>query len=122
MNVLLLLAGLLSLLLALAHSVLGERLIFSSWRKSPPAIPRRYQNIIWASWHVVSFLGLGISGSLIWLSHFPNLVSALKPALVSLGVGFVLSALIVFYATRGRHLGWIVLLAIAVLTILGFQD
>lgn len=118
MNVLLLIAGLLCILLGLAHSLLGERLIFSGWRETPPAIPRRHQNIIWASWHLGSFLGFGIGGALVWLAHFPELVLALKPALISLVVGFVLSSLIVLYATRGKHQGWIVLLMIAILTAL----
>ena len=118
MNLLLLIAGILSILLSLAHSLLGERLIFRDWRKSPPAIPRRHQNIIWASWHIVSFLGLGIGGAFIWLSHFPNVIAALKPALMSLVAGFILSSLIVLYGTRGKHPGWIVLLIIAVLTVL----
>ncbi|MEP3889659.1 MAG: hypothetical protein ABJN69_04280 [Hellea sp.] len=118
MNVLLLIAGLLSILLGLAHSLLGERLIFKGWRKTPPAIPRRHQNIIWASWHIGSFLGFGIGGALIWLSHFPDWTSGLAPMLMSLFVGFVLSGLIVLYGTRGKHPGWIVLLAIAALTLL----
>ena len=116
MTLLLLIAGLLSILLALAHSFLGERLIFRGWRKSPPAIPQRHQNIIWASWHIVSFLGFGIGGAFIWLSPKPDWISSLKPALTSLVIGFVLSGLIVLYGTRGKHPGWIVLLIIAVLT------
>lgn len=121
MSILLLIAGCLSLLLGLAHSLLGERLIFRSWRKSPPAIPRRHQNIIWASWHIVSFLGFGIGGALIWVSHFPDLVLALKPALINLIISFVLSGVLVLYATRGKHPGWMVLLVIAVLTVLGLK-
>lgn len=118
MNSLLLIAGCLSLVLGLAHSFLGERLIFMGWRKAPPTIARRHRNIIWASWHIGSFLGFGIGGALIWLSHFPELVTPLKPALMSLALGFILSGLIVLYATRGKHPGWIVLLLIAVLTLL----
>ena len=116
MSILLLIAGCLSLLLGLAHSFLGERLIFVGWRKTPPAIPRRHRNIIWASWHIGSFLGFGIGGALIWLSHFPDLIIVLKPALISLVLGFVLSGLIVLYGTRGKHPGWIVLSLIAALT------
>jgi len=121
MNVLLFIAGLLCILLGLAHSFLGERLIFMGWRKSAPAIPRRHQNIIWASWHLGSFLGFGIGGALIWLSRHPDFVIGLRPALISLIIGFILSSLIVLYATKGKHPGWIVLLIISVLMALALK-
>ncbi len=111
-------AGILAVLLGAVHSVLGEKLIFSDWRANPPTILRRHRNILWASWHIVSFLGLGIGGAFIWLSGKTDLIASLKPVLLSLALGFALSGLIVLYATRGRHPGWIVLLTIAVLTFL----
>jgi len=122
MNVLLFIAGLLSILLGMAHSLLGERLIFSGWRKTPPAIRQRHKNIIWASWHLGSFLGFGIGGALIFLSKQTELISPLKPVFVSLICGFILSSLIVFYATKGKHPGWIVLLIIAVLILFGLKS
>lgn len=121
MNVLLLIAGLLSILLALAHSFLGERLIFRGWRELPPAIKRRQQNIIWASWHLGSFLGLGIGSSLVFLSTQNDLTSALWPVLIIWIIAFVLSALVVLYATKGKHPGWIVFLIIVVFTLLGMR-
>jgi len=121
MNVLLLIAGLLCILLGLAHSFLGERLIFSGWQKIPPAIPRRHQNIIWASWHLGSFLGFGIGGAFMWLSRHSDFITELKPALISLIIGFILSGTIVLYATKGKHPGWIVLLIISVLTALALK-
>ena len=121
MNVLLFIAGILSILLGLAHSFLGERLIFSGWRETPPVIPRRHRNIIWASWHLGSFLGFGIGGALMFLARQVEILPRLQPILVSLIVSFVLSGLIVFYATKGKHPGWLVLLIIAVLTFLGLK-
>ena len=121
MNILLFIAGLLCILLGLAHSFLGERLIFNGWRKSPPVIRQRHQNIIWASWHLGSFLGFGIGGALIFLSKQAELISPLKPVFLSLIVGFILSSLIVLYATKGKHPGWIVLLIIGVLTLFGLK-
>ncbi|MDB2437887.1 hypothetical protein N9W89_04175 [Hellea sp.] len=53
---------------------------------------------------------------MISISYHADLIAALKPAFISLIIGFSLSSLMVLYATRGRHPGWIVLLIITVLT------
>lgn len=112
---LVLIAGLLAALLGIIHSLLGEKLIFGHWRKSPPDIPRRHYNILWATWHIVSCLGFGIAGVLVWLSAHNDLIASFKPALISLIAGLWLSSLLVLYATRGKHPGWIVLAIIGVL-------
>ena len=50
-------AGYLAIALGIIHSILGEWLIFSRWRKAAPDIPRQHRGIIWASWHELMLFG-----------------------------------------------------------------
>ena len=113
MNSLLLIAAILAILLGLAHSFLGERLIFSSWRKTPPAIPRAHRQIIWASWHVLTLLGWAMAAILLWAAQNFDQIEKLRPVLLALVIILGLSGLMVLYARRGRHPGWIVFMIIA---------
>jgi len=99
---LLAIAGYLAIALGLVHSILGERLIFSRWRKTAPDIPRQHRGIIWASWHALTLFGAAIGLILI---RVPLDV----PTLMIIAAAMVLAAILVAYGTRGRHPGWIVL-------------
>ncbi len=99
---LLTIAGYLAIALGVVHSVLGERLIFSRWRKTEPDIPRQHRGIIWASWHALTLFGAVIGIILIR-------VPLDAPVLMLISAAMVLAAILVAYGTRGRHPGWIVL-------------
>lgn len=120
-------AGILTILLGLAHSILGEHLIFKYKREKGKIIPSKHSKelpvghlrIIWASWHVATFLACGIGATLIrialvaeqgqpWISFF---IAATLYAISAVG-------LCVLLATKGRHPGWIVSFLIVILLIL----
>jgi hypothetical protein len=111
-------------LVGLAHSVLGEIVIFRKLRSGSvipdqpaPPLQRRNIYILWATWHLASALGFGLAAILLSLaaSH-----SAPDPTIVwAIVVSFAIGAALVLVATRGRHPGWIGLLIVAVLSYLG---
>jgi hypothetical protein len=120
------LAALLCVAVALGHSVIGEWMIFRHMRGSGAAtklVPtdagpgvREFQlRIIWASWHVLSFLGLAIAYGL-WSLPISSAHQGLLAAIAS---AFAASGLLVAYATRLRHPAWIALLLMAGLVISG---
>jgi hypothetical protein len=93
MNTYLFAAGILTALIGVVHSVMGEIMIFRALRRST-WIPtqggsalREFQvRIIWASWHILSLL-----------------------------TALVASAALVLIGTRGRHPAWLGLLLVAAL-------
>ena len=109
------LAVVLTVALGLVHSVLGECLIFRHLRDGSlvptlesPRLRERQLRITWASWHLVTLLGWALAGLLWQLAELNQaaLNERLVP-LIQLGLGS--SAVLVLYATRGRHPGWLVL-------------
>lgn len=121
MNTYLLIAAVLTIVLGLAHSVIGEVLIFRHWRKGEHkekihgAIPMRHRRIIWASWHIGTIFGFGLAALLYWLASPYS--QDLNTDLLEKSVLFPMlaSALLVLVGTRGKHPGWIVMLIISVL-------
>jgi hypothetical protein len=136
MNVYFALAGGLTFLLALAHSVLGELLLIRrlsndglpslapfSLIEAPsmglvgsPDLARRTLRF---SWHLPSVLGAGFGAILLRLA---------MPAAASIDLSFVegavalsilASSLVVLVCSKGKHPGWIAFLAIAILIWLG---
>jgi hypothetical protein len=113
-------AGLLLILIGLVHSILGEKLIFRRMRQGGfipthggPALREPHVRILWATWHVVSVLGFGFAALLLWLA---------QPAQAQLAQAFIAPTLIatlaassalVLIGTKGKHPGWIGLLAAA---------
>ena len=122
MNIYLLLAGGLSILLGLVHSVLGELLVFQKLRqggivptKANVILSERNIRIVWASWHVVTVCALGF-GIILCRQGFPEsreLESVFIKNTIMLSM-FSSSALVLL-GTKGRHPGWLVLLIIAIL-------
>ncbi len=76
MNIYFFIAGVLCLLLGLAHSLLGEILVFKDKRKPGNIVPtiggsglrERHLRIIWATWHLATFFGWCLGVLLIGLS------------------------------------------------------
>jgi len=112
----------LAIVTGIAHSVLGELLIFRQLRSgtlvptlgAPPLLGRNVR-ILWATWHLASVFGWAFAAILLRLALQPNapLVGLLVGATVAAYAG---GALLVFVGTRGRHPGWVALAAIAALT------
>lgn len=121
----LLTAGVLAILLGLAHSILGEILIFNSKRQQGNIVPtkvftidqEKHLRIIWASWHTLSVFGWCLGAILIKVSMVAaNGDSSVLDFLIkSIAYSMFASSFLVLYGTKGRHPGWIVLLAIGIL-------
>ena len=126
LNSYLLAAAILAFIVGLVHSALGERLVFRRLRKGG-AIPTNggtllgegHVRILWASWHVLSVFGWGISCILLWLAfHAPARASA-GFILNAIAVSMLCGAGLVFVGTKARHPGWAGLLGVAVLVWIG---
>lgn len=122
MSTTLFIAGLLAIVIAIVHSALGEILIFSRMRQGTvvptsgqPLLRERHVRILWASWHLVSLLGLAFAALLLHSAYSGD--GSFNAAFVHNTVFFVMaaSALLVLIATLGKHPGWVGLLAVAVL-------
>lgn len=118
-------AGVLMILIGIAHSVIGEILIFRQLRAgtivpllAPPPLRERHLRILWANWHLTSALGWGLAALLILIAVAPD-PSSYALQVRTIAVVTLAGSLLVLYATRGRHPGWIGLLVAAVLAWLG---
>ena len=120
MNVYLVSAGLLSIALGLAHSILGEMLIFRRLRADrltspagPPLLTKRHVAVLWSTWHLLTLLGWGIGAVLIWLAWQTPPIASLSTISTILSATFLISGVFWLYGTRGRHPAWIVFLLIS---------
>jgi len=126
MQLYLFVAGCLSVILGAVHSVLGELLIFRRLRNGgiiptngSPVLKERHVRILWASWHLVTVFGWALGAILCWISFSsaepPGQEFIVNSILLSMFFGGVL----VLIGTKGKHPGWVVLFAIAVLSWMG---
>ena len=117
MSVLLLVAAVLTVLLAAAHSYLGERYILVRlFRRSD--LPKLFGGVDFTkrtlrlAWHITTVLALGFAALLVVLASGGG--SARTEARI-ISTTCTLCGLVAFVGSRGRHLSWIVFWAIAAL-------
>ncbi|MBC7499530.1 MAG: hypothetical protein H7315_03390 [Herminiimonas sp.] len=124
MQTLYFIAGVIAVLTGIVHSVLGEHLIFRHVRDGSlvptlgaPPLRERHIRIIWATWHLVSIFAWASAGVLIRLAFSP----APPASIVAVGIAsaYLGGAILVLVSTKGRHPGWVALLAVASLTWVG---
>ncbi len=112
-------ASMLAVLLAAAHSYLGERYILVRLFRRD-ALPPLFggtdftRRTIRFAWHLTSLAWLGLAGVLFALDSDGGIRVADVVALT-----FAASGLVSLAASRGRHLAWVAFLAIAGLVWLG---
>ncbi|PZR91291.1 MAG: hypothetical protein DI537_16640 [Stutzerimonas stutzeri] len=118
-------AGVLMILIGIAHSVIGEILIFRQLRAgtivpllAPPPLRERHLRVLGANWHLTSALGWGLAALLMLIAVAPD-PSSYALQVRTIAVATLAGSLLVLYATRGRHPGWIGLLVAAVLAWVG---
>lgn len=111
------LAALLFFLLGLAHSVLGERYILTRlFRRND--LPKLFGGTEFTTrtlrfaWHITTVAWWGLASMLV-LAQRGELTT--RNALLSIALIAVASAALPLIITKGRHLSWLVLLAIAAL-------
>jgi hypothetical protein len=118
-----LLAAFLSLVVGVIHSWLGERMLIG-----PLLAPQNRQgplkstfmcNVLRYAWHITSVAWAGLGLSLAALTLSPLDQSGMRVAAV-VGITFLISGVLVLVAGRGRHLSWLMFLAIAVLAFTPF--
>ena len=126
MNPYFLAAAVLLIAIGLIHSILGERIIFRRMR-TQGMIPTQGGNllrephvrILWATWHMASVLGWFCAAVLFWLA-LPSTQNVdttfLAKALV---ITLLASSALVLIGTKGRHPGWVGLLAAGLLVVAG---
>ncbi len=116
-------AGCLAIFLGVAHSILGERLIFKKLRQKAivptyggELFTERQVRILWVSWHLVTLFGAALGSLLCYLS----VVNSTQMAFVALLVNFTsivmfCAALLALVGTKGKHPSWIILMLIGLL-------
>jgi len=126
MNILLLVAGALTILVGVVHSILGEILVFSRLRNGTlvpragkPLLRERHVRILWASWHLVSIFGFGFAAILLYASNPANASASLDFTIKLISIILFIGSVGVCFATNGKHPGWLGLLVVATLAWLG---
>jgi len=123
MNVILLVAGLLSALIGIAHSMLGEKLVLRPLFERGE-VPKLLGSTAFAhrtlrfTWHLTTVLLLGIGTVVLALSLSP-LDSRSAWILQVLAATFALCSLLSLIGARAKHFSWWVFLIIAALLWLG---
>lgn len=109
-------------LVGVAHSVLGELLVFRTLRTEGivptggrPVLREWQVRILWGTWHLATVLGWALS-ALMWRLGTAPLDADLGAWVADVtGVATLASGVLVFYATEGRHPAWFALLVVAAL-------
>lgn len=128
MNAYLIAAAVLAWAVGVAHSILGERLIFSRLRQGRlvptdggTLLQERHVRILWASWHLPTLFGWVLAAALLRLASDSTGGGLTRPLVTCIAGGMLAGSVLVCYATRARHPGWIGLLGVAVLCWLGLR-
>lgn len=109
-------AAVLLVVLALAHSILGERFILMRLfrRGDMPKVLGSAdftKNTLRFVWHLTSVMGIGIAAVLAQAGNG----AAAPPLVATLGWTTLLAGLLPLFFTRGSHLSWIGLIAAGLL-------
>jgi hypothetical protein len=118
MQISLVIAAFLCVAVAVAHSYLGERaIIIRLFRQTE--LPKLYGSDLFTrrtirfAWHITSVAWLGFGALLLVLARGGDV--SRSALLKGIGITFIASAILTAGASRGRHLAWIVFLAIGLL-------
>ena len=120
MNVYLILSGVLTTLMVIAHSVLGEKLIMIPLQKTEglPRVRGSSRNVkmtLRFAWHITTVMGIGIACIFFYYSKFTEFTSDQIFVLRILSVTFFVSFIVSIGGARARHPSWIVMLVISIL-------
>lgn len=125
MNLWLVTAAALVIFIAAVHAILGERyIIIRLWRQDD--LPKLLgsdlftKRVLRFAWHLTTVAWFGFAVILLLSADQDGWMNP-APILNVIGITFLLSALLSLVITRGRHLSWIVFLAITVIAWLGSQ-
>jgi hypothetical protein len=121
MNYYLLISGILTIFMGIAHSVIGEVLIISPIQKTQGLPPvrksvRATKLTLRFTWHVTSVLGFGTAVILLYFSRMSAFNQEQIFILRTLSLTFLVSFLVSLIGSRARHPAWAIFLVISVLT------
>jgi hypothetical protein len=107
-------------IIGVVHSIVGEMVIFRRLRRgtlvptlAPSPLRVRHLRILWATWHVVTVLGCALAAVLWRMADPEQGRSLLEFVEYTAMAACLVSSLVVLVGTRGRHPGWLGLLAAA---------
>ncbi len=118
-------SGILIIILALAHSALGEWKLLSQLKNdslpSINGIPALFKsggfskNTIRFVWHITSVFGLSLAVILLHFSSLNALGTTELFIVKIISASMLLAGLITLILTKGAHMGWILFFAIGIL-------
>lgn len=112
------LSGALGILVAIGHSIVGERVIFQPLRLMPYAdgvlAHTEYQRLFWALWHFPSVVWFGMGALALHAALTGMPLGRLLPLMAGV---YAFSGLANLYSFRTIHAGWILLLGNALILI-----
>lgn len=123
MSAALLAAAALTVAVGVAHSWLGERYLVSRLLRRSD-LPLLFggdaftRATIRFAWHLTTAAWLGLAAVLLVLAGAPSGHPGVRQVGLAVAAAFVASAALALAVTRGRHLSWLVFLAIAGLILL----
>ena len=83
------------------------------------SLRERHVRILWATWHLATAMGMGISVLLFWLALPSSRPMGQSLAAVAIIGTMIVSSSLVLVATKGKHPGWAGMLCVAVLAAIG---
>ena len=120
MKNLLLISSILTIIIAIAHSWLGEKyIIIRLLRRNN--LPKLFDSdtftkqILRFAWHLTTIAWWGLAAVQLFLSGFFTGLNIPWAILLAISITFLASAILSLIFTRGRHFSWIVFLAISIL-------
>lgn len=125
MNYYLLIAGILMMVMGIAHSSLGEVKIIGPIQ-SLDVLPKVHGSVrgtkqtLRFAWHITSVLGWGTAIILFYFCQLTSFNNDQVFILMTLSVTFFLSFLVSVIGSRAKHPSWIIFLLVAILTWLSF--
>lgn len=124
MNLYLLTGAIVAFAVGALHSWLGERYIIIRLLRRED-LPRLFGSDLFTrrtirfAWHLTTIAWWGLGAQLLWLSKLPALDPPSRTVVVVIGWTFLVSGLVSLIWSRGRHLSWVLFLAISVAAWLG---
>ena len=121
MNTYLVASGILTILMAIAHTVAGEMLILIPLQKAEglPAVRgsiRTTKATLRFTWHVTSVFGIGIAFIFFYYSGLTEFNPEQIYILRILSLTFLVSFVVAIVGSRARHPSWAVFIFVSILT------
>jgi hypothetical protein len=120
MDTVLMTASLLIVFIAVAHSWLGEKYIIIRLLRRTD-LPKLFgtdqftRQTIRFAWHLTTIAWAGLAGVLLALSGISVSLKVSALILYSIGITFLISAVLALFLTHGRHLSWIIFIIVSIL-------